>query len=694
MLRINDQVFVDLRIDDKELPSGPNVISNIIICEGNLMKTPQIKMVLGDSASVLAREQALTDGNPIRVLIARSEKDADSQPLKFRVFGGNSTPKNGQVVTIVGTIDAPEYVHAIASTSFEGNSEAAVANLCKLCNVPFDGPTKFNGRTPNDSQIWLSVGAKYSSAIQDIVAKSWVDESSVMSCCMDLSGTVIMRNLFDVANTPLDDVKVVFVHGTVPADSDAGKRVIRCADARDRSLSGFTNSFANYGSAMHVAGINGVDVNEDKMNVNTRSKGLAINKDIYDKVSQHGARVEHAPLDCGNTNERYHRASFQNTKGLALFSQRLSVLVYEPVPVKLYEPVAYRQANLDVAAPIKQSDVYVVIGRTKEIRGGRFYAERLELAKPGVTMTGSSNIALPDGVGSSASMIPNGSSTPYDKNKMAESLGVASSVTGMNSAVRETTGKMEAAGQLASGSIGAAVSPMRDMLNSIDSGVASLESSANSMLESVQSAYDSVEGYYRYMKDNVSNVAQMVISLPSQLDSNARSLLAGVNGGIMDMLGSAIPVINQNSMFGRVFDKVRTTALQKASGKLSSATFDKMNAMSSKLNQQQSKLAGAYSDAWNNSVGVVDKKAVEYGPSNSMYRLSQAFDDGTVSDKLGMRRAIASEIAYRPVNRNANWMDANSVMQGTGKPVDDANLRQSMDNLELSCAKTEIYYDA
>lgn len=670
MLSINDQVHLEIKIDGDPIPSGHNVVNRVDVCSGGGKLFPTAAMTLSDGSSAFSRSRALTEGNPIDILLSRSHKDANYNVHKFRFFGSHKIPTPaGQDVRIVAIINTPVFINKAPSIHIEGTSEDALRKIATDCGLKFSGPSDFNGRKCDDKQVWLLMAQKYCSAALDIARHGMIDKQSCMALALTSQGELRYRNLIDVLNKPPSEIDVAIVHATLPSDGDSGKRQYFARDPRDVNFTGLMANYTNYGTKRVTNNTDGDIDLEEKVDVNTGSKALPINSDVKGKVET--TRVEYSPRDCGNTHKNYERAEYQNRRLLALFSQKLVLLVDLPTGLELYDPVIYRQADVDPSVPLSQNDVYIVTGKTIAIRGGRFYCERLEIAKIGTNMAGNSSLITPKNSGPEANMIPDVSLNPLDSSVMANSAATAKGLGQSMSTIQQGTSVLQSVQQSSIKGVLAATGPIASAVNAMDAGLGSAEKSILGAIDAAQGAYNSMEDAYKHMEQQALDIKNMALSVPQNLSANARQIMSTATGGVISTLGAMLPIVNQQSLLGKVVNKMRDKALNQMQSKLNAATLTKLDAISNKMNQQTAKMNNTFTDTWNSSVGLIDNKVAQASPTNSVNRLVDGMADHTIDSDISLKAAIHGELNSRPVRNGSNFADYKSV-DGATKDIYDA----------------------
>lgn len=384
MLNIKDQVFISLKIDGSEIEYIN--IREITLAEGNGSYAPTIKLVLDDPISLLSKSRALSEGNKIEIRIARSQKE-QVETREYLIFSPiRNNPVNNPTINIVGLLDCPLYFTKSARESRIGNTTSVISEVASDCGLKYEGPE--DGRQTNDKQTWLDVCTTRARFVHQIVRHAYMDDQSCMSAVVTSYKKLKYKNIVDLMSA--GKAKFTFTHNSQESSSDSGKTTYLVKEAKDKSNSGVMANWHNYGSTRAHNNIDGFQKNKRKCRVKVAGEYVAVNQDIADSVER--TRIEYAPIDCTNTHCKYEPAVYQNMKILAVFSESIALLVDVVTDVQLFDTIIYRQADAKITDKVRNEDVYLVVGKTIVVRGGIHYAERIQCARPSLTMKGQTNL--------------------------------------------------------------------------------------------------------------------------------------------------------------------------------------------------------------------------------------------------------------------------------------------------------------
>lgn len=602
-----------MTIDGNEIPSSANLVERIVLTEGNGALSPAFEIVFNDTSGHLGRDLALTDGNPFVITIGKSPGALETVPRKYRLFGHRqAVTAFGPQITAVGVLDAPNYLAASAVEATKGNSGQALKALAGRSSMEYSGPEDFNGRQTDDTQLWRAVCSSRAMHAQEICRKGYIDPHSAMVLMATSAGILKYRNIIDVINSPLDKVKRVFIHSTPSASADGSKITYQVRQAKDRSVSGLMNSWQNYGSTRFAHSLVGEQDEHKEIDVKTKGGYLSINADVSASVVR--ARKEYGPLECGNTHKNYQRAVYQNIKQLGLFSERISILTIDVTDVQILDPVIYRQSNADLTEPIKNTDIYVVVGKTVYVRGGMSYAERLELARMSLTTKGESNLknASPsedrDNVIPSVNINPTVPAASASLPGVREAANIAAPCSSVMGGLRSVSNDFNSAVQPALTTLNFIMSQIRNytnpqyLLNALQASIP--------VLQQVGSALDAVYSVAAQAHQSASSMLGMLNAVPT-LSRNLRTSVLNTPRGVVSSFAYGLGATKQLNDMSRVLGSINfaMSSMQHGVSLLpgGASVFNQFSNSASTLRSTADRTASEMAGIWNLCVAAANK---------------------------------------------------------------------------------------
>lgn len=627
MIIIENNLFLRIEIDGKELPSSSNLVDKVIMTEGNGALSPAIKLVLNDHNNYLQDSRAITDGNSVIVTVGKEMNTLNSVSRQYRIFGHKQhQTASGPQISAVGIYDAPAFLTGSAIESSEGTTSELFKKIAAKCLLKYSGPEDFNGRTMTDSQIWRNVCKSRAAFCSDAAIHGRIDDHSAMYLVLTSLGILKYRNLMDVIERKASEITRSFVHNTVDREKSDSSVTYSVQEARDRSLAGLMNNWHNYGSTRIEHSLSGTPIEHKSVDVKTAGNYLPINEQISRTVDR--SRIDYAPLDCGNTFDKYQSSMYQNKKLLSLFCERLSVLTYDVTDVQLLDPVIYRQSNEDVTVASKNYDVYLVIGKTVVVEGGRYYAERIELCRMSLTKKGESALKTADTEPQSDRMnkIPDVIINPTASGAK-ESLTNATFLTALGrpaldaatsvqnkipvvdrsvvSALPALKAGIQAMQDFKTGQLSAqkAVSALRSMLPALNL----LKDSCSSMSTSMTAMKTSVNSLSNDLQTSINPATGIAFT------SQVQQSLISTPGGIYDTFAASFGSLKQQQNLSRIVSSVNTAINDPsfaAIKTLDTSMASELNACSSGLNTSTSACTNAAASQWNDMLRVLTNSSV------------------------------------------------------------------------------------
>lgn len=652
MIVIKDKIFIDIKIDGKSL-DGPNLVSSILMLEGTPVTAPSIKMVLVDHGGMLTKDLCLTDANEITVTVGKTPDDIKTITRKYRSFNVNQQHgPDGPVLVVLGVYNAPKYTMAAARDSYEGTSSQVLKQLSASCGLDYDGPESFNGRTMDDSQVWLNVAKSRASFAQHMVAKhAYQDDYSAMSAALTSLGVLRYRNLMDVISTPVDEIKYMFALNIMPGEEDKSAREVYIVNkTKEFSQAGVMNNLHNYGSVQVSDGVSGQTAVEEKLDVKTSAPFLAINGTVSEEIGQ-ATRLSYGLLDCGNVHAKYYRAEYQNVRQLALFTERLSVIVDVPTEVQLYDPVIYAQGQNYEARAVRNTDVYVVVGKTLFVQKGSIYGERIELVRMSITEKGEAELKAAEPTLARESSVPEVTLDPtatVAANTLPKArgiLGITAAIESKAKALRETAGrtiKNLTNSQPSLTKIAMNAKTYRDNLQQAAKDVKSVAASAKQVKEDAER----MQRAAKEMRDGIrdGNIQMIAAGASSIAQSAAYFRPDGVVGNLCATIGVTQALQTTASMYNTVAEQFAgmrnaVDAVTGIGSEVDSVVSD-MRAVASSYTDVVGDIAGSY----NSVIEAVSGSAKPLNIPN--LEINRTNFEGMMRDSVTPISAPMSQVAY------------------------------------------------
>jgi hypothetical protein len=685
MININHLVYIDIKIDGKSLPGSGTTISSIALCEGNNTPFPACKLVLNDLSGVLTKELNLSDGTQILITAGRSVEDPSTVTRQYRVFG-HSAPSSpsGPIITVVGIYDSPKFTQSSVREGFKGTSAAMMAKLAKDCGLVYDGPKG----TLNDSQTWLNVCKTRAAFAQDIAKRGYIDDFSCMKVLLTSLGVLKYKDLSELLVT---EPKFTLYHNIEASQENSKGKPYFIKQQQSKSTAGMSNSWQNYGSTKIIHSLSGTNDVQSKLDVKTEGKYLPLNTQVAKTVER--ARVDTTPLDCSNVHSKYERALYQNARILALFCEKISVLITEATDIQLFDTVYYRQADSDIMEPAEDSDIYIVSGKTVFIKGGQSYGERLELIRMSVSNKGNARLATQDPTTLREASLPESYLNP--------TINIAGGTLGLISNVSSIFNVLQAPTQLiynALSKIGNFTSALSQQLGPLTSlinpeGLLSSPYLASVALDNLGIPMQMMSNNLTSMVSNCGNIQSLLSSAGTQLEalgsaSFEQIIRSGLQqaslfapGNVVNSLAMTLPMLENYSHVSSLFSGVQQVLTNNAesliaANPLSSELLQNFNHYTDNISAQYTNLSSITNSVWNSVVSMSNNQPIpsDLVPYLPNVNILDQFSQNAFSVPVGTNNQIypvtdtisdIAQIIQTTNNGDYNWMYPPAIINKT-----------------------------
>lgn len=636
MINIAGRIFVTLKIDGNPIPHSVNLIERITMTEGMGALSPACELILNDYEGSLTKELALTDGNELHITVGKEPNAISTQTRQYRVFGVRQiTTAFGPRMQVVGIYDAPGYLTGSVRESFKDNTAAVIKQIAERCKLCYYGIEDFNGRKADDKQVWMNIAKSRAMFVQQITRHGYIDEHSAMYSTLTSLGQLRYLNLNDVIETPKEKIKRMFVHNTFSAPSDKkGITTYTVREAHTRSTAGLMNTWQNYGSTRIEHNLSGEETKHEEVQVKTSADYLAINDKVKKNVER--SRFDYTPIDCGNTHKNYQKAIYQNVKLLSLFSEHVSILTYDPTDVQPLDVVIYRQANADAKMPVSNSDIYLVIGKSIVVAGGKNYAERIELVRHNVTEKGATELTCADNSKAAESAVPNSTIDPTPQAAIgANALPTSQNLSEMT---KDATQQFASARSMmpdlknAAGFAMPSLSGLTSTLNEVKNGTGSI----NQLVGQVKGSLASVTHYAnigtnfaRQMVGTAVSVAQLgtaIKNAPKTIPAAVKNAMLYQRNGIVNSFTHTMGGMRQQMQMASLVYPISTQLqmqrenISRISGGLEA--IDEFSNQTNRIVTNANMCRRQAANVWNQSLSIINGQPIPAGadinPQNAM----------------------------------------------------------------------------
>jgi hypothetical protein len=307
----------------------------------------------------------LQDGLPITISVR--PLGSDTQTFNFRKFN-HKKRFNGVnfEYEIDGYLDVPLYWAQTSIAGIQGTSNDALSQIAATVGLQYDGIST------SDSQLWLPRNRTYAEFVKDVVSHGYASPASYMVSGIDLSGTLLYR---DVMN--LQPAQGSIVLGQVQDGS------FIATDYKPLTSSGLTNKMQGYQHTRYNQSM-------VSQTPNTAYTELQLTPDVTSPL--YNQQVANAitsgyksfgGIDVGNVHDQYELAYYQNQRYAAMFSLAVEFQLMTPTNYTLFDKFTFSVDTDDQKADVPYAGEYTVAGKAWYVEGP-FFAEKLLGVRMGV----------------------------------------------------------------------------------------------------------------------------------------------------------------------------------------------------------------------------------------------------------------------------------------------------------------------
>lgn len=390
---LEKDIFIDIKIDGRDLPSLLSCMHQIEIIENADTALPVMLLILQDEDNALLDGLALSDANTVDLLLGTKSGNGDDlihAKLRFNVFSNHMTAGGtGYLHHITGVLDAPKYLQESNIQSIEGTSADAIAEIASDCGLS----AKIDV-SASDKMVWLNPGITRSKFVEDIVSCAYATKTGLPKVAVTLGGEL---RFYDVNEKILSKGQHKLYFGDGKAK---GNNILAVFDVKMDSAPGFSNSFVNYGYHVTEPMLDGKLLKSTGISIQTDGNFIPMNQKPYYDVET--ARINYAPHDCGNTHSKYWESYHSNIRKSAMYNQGVICLLHGQVSnIRVLDTVDMDFVKMSTGDSIDESkrSTYLVTG-TKVLIRHVMYSEFIRLTKFSTNKQGSATLINTDGKGS------------------------------------------------------------------------------------------------------------------------------------------------------------------------------------------------------------------------------------------------------------------------------------------------------
>lgn len=366
---LQDRIEISVFVDGTEYPlDNGNTLDFLQIGSVTKGKLPTFHMGLTDQQHNLDNIQ-LQDAIPIRIVIKGYNAPTVSYP--FRKF--NHTRKfNGAcyVYEVDGYWDSPLFWAGTTLGGIRGTSDSVLSQLANTCGLKYNG-----GANTNDSQLWMPRNRTYGDWAKRIASRGYISDNSYMFACVDLTGTLLYK---DINALPTPQVQVVH--------NQMVQGAFTSIDYASVASSGLNNQVTGYwNSRFEQSTVAATSTTEhSSLTFDSDSRSPLYNTTMREQT-QRGMQT-YAPIDVGNVHSAYERAMYQNQRFANLYNMDVQFLMTQPTTLDLLQTFTFSVTDENDKKDLYYSGDYIISARAIFVKG-TVYAEKLIGTRHGVNAT-------------------------------------------------------------------------------------------------------------------------------------------------------------------------------------------------------------------------------------------------------------------------------------------------------------------
>lgn len=230
---------------------------------------PKIRFSFMDPNGIMKNQGTPQDNTTMDLFLNSTSSNLKSIHFKFKIEEFiQGKPTNGQIHTIVGTIDIPN-LYVLNNNSYNGTSYESLRTICKELGMGFNS----NISNTNDNMSWKNPNKKPYEFIEDIIDHSYISDESFMVGYIDF---YYCFNYVDVEKELNRDISNDIGLNTSGISQQSGvenERLMKLSLTNDKSQS----SSSNY--------IESFKIRNDSMKKSLKEGYLTINKS-YDRINK------------------------------------------------------------------------------------------------------------------------------------------------------------------------------------------------------------------------------------------------------------------------------------------------------------------------------------------------------------------------------------------------------------------------
>lgn len=366
---INEQLYFDFYLNGYQIPLTLTDINSLVICSNCEDILPAVRVDINDNKGIFSKG-ALTDGTILGIAVGTNQENASKNLMEFVMTGSpeQSVSKSRNQYLIYGMLNKPNIRDCIP-VGIHGTSNQVLEKIASLLGL------NFNGQVTSDEMTWLNGTRNLGEFIKFIEAYGYTDDLSCMKTAIDLSGTLIYKNIMNVQNKwTLTD----------QSGDEKSSEAIKFDEISFKNNSGTNNFSYGYQSRVLNFDLSGQIDRIADIDFSKNTNVINVNKNTYQQAGL--VRNNIMPTNIGNFHPNWAKAYYQNLRFKALNSIQASVYISKKTDLNILDGV-----TLSIADPISldidtsKASKWIVDAKTIAISGQQ-YIEKYVLSTTGMEL--------------------------------------------------------------------------------------------------------------------------------------------------------------------------------------------------------------------------------------------------------------------------------------------------------------------
>ena len=323
MFAIDGYLAVDITVNGQPAPIDMGNLMYLYMAENYLQTAATVDMAVKDVTGNF--NNVFFDGAPITIAMGKLEVGPPLAKMPYRVVKKPNQPPvaSGSGIRILAGYDAFKYLRDVPRKGYRGTVYEVLQQLSSEL-----GLNGVSGEQTNDSQVWLPGMKSYALFMRDLVSHSRVDDTSLMLHCLSGAGVIMFAN---ITKKLKDEAPVAIFSNHGKEGSIAIRDFTRIED------SGVYNLYKNYGAMEWSESLSGTPSDLLEVSVPKTAASLPVNSELYDGIQR--VWTQFSALDCGNVNDTYYKAAYQNARMAGLLSVGVDVLIDRYTSLDIFDVV-------------------------------------------------------------------------------------------------------------------------------------------------------------------------------------------------------------------------------------------------------------------------------------------------------------------------------------------------------------------